>query len=54
MWNASPGGSGGSGIVVIRYQAPNQLGTGGEVTSYTESGATYWVHTFTSSGTFVS
>jgi hypothetical protein len=41
------GGSGGSGIVIIRY-AGGQRGIGGTVTS---SGG-YTIHTFTSSGTF--
>jgi hypothetical protein len=40
-------GSGGSGIVIVRY-AGAQRGTGGTVTS--SGGYTY--HTFTSSGTF--
>jgi hypothetical protein len=38
--------------VVIRYTATAQRSTGGTVTSYTSGGLTYWVHTFTSSGTF--
>jgi hypothetical protein len=41
------GGTGGSGVVIIRY-AGSQKGTGGTVTS---SGG-YTIHTFTSSGTF--
>jgi hypothetical protein len=41
------GGSGGSGLVIIRYSGA-QRGTGGTVTS--SGGLTY--HTFTSSGTF--
>jgi hypothetical protein len=45
-------GSGGSGIVVLRYASASQRGTGGTVTSYSEAGVTYFVHTFTSSGTF--
>jgi len=45
-------GAGGSGIVVIRYAAPSQIGSGGTVTSYTSGGTTYYSHTFTSSGTF--
>jgi hypothetical protein len=40
-------GSGGSGIVILRYFG-DQRGTGGTVTS---SGG-YTIHTFTSSGTF--
>lgn len=45
-------GSGGSGIVVIRYASASQRGTGGTVTSYSDAGITYFVHTFTTSGTF--
>ncbi|MCP4929990.1 MAG: LamG domain-containing protein, partial [Gammaproteobacteria bacterium] len=45
------GGTGGSGIIIIRYASTTQIGTGGTVTSYTDSGTTYQVHTFTSSGT---
>ena len=47
----STGGSGGSGVVIIRYASTTQRGTGGTVTTYT-SGSQYWVHTFTSSGTY--
>jgi hypothetical protein len=43
---------GGSGVVIVSYQNPVQVGTGGTVSSYTESGTTFWVHTFTTSGTF--
>lgn len=43
---------GGSGVVVFKYQAPLQKATGGTVTSYSSGGYTYWIHTFTSSGTF--
>jgi hypothetical protein len=43
---------GGSGIVIFKYQAPVQEATGGTVTSYSAGGYTYWIHTFTSSGTF--
>ena len=42
------GSAGGSGIVIIRYQADAQIGTGGTVSS---SGG-YIYHKFTSSGTF--
>jgi hypothetical protein len=42
-------GTGGSGIVIIRYSG-NQRGIGGTVTS--SGGYTY--HTFTESGTFIS
>jgi hypothetical protein len=43
----TPGGTGGSGIVIISY-AGAQRGTGGTVT--TSGGNT--IHTFTSSGTY--
>ena len=43
------GGNGGSGLVIISYASATQRGTGGTVTS---SGG-YFIHTFTSSGTFV-
>ena len=46
------GGLGGSGVIIISYCNPTQLGTGGTVTSYSLGGLTYWVHTFTTSGTF--
>lgn len=46
-------GAGGSGVVILAYQSTTQRATGGTVTSYTSGGFTYWVHTFTSSGTFV-
>ena len=42
------GGNGGSGIVIIRYKGP-QKATGGTITTV----GTETVHTFTSSGTFV-
>lgn len=45
-------GSGGSGIVIVSYTGVTQRATGGTVTSYSFSGINYWVHTFTSSGTF--
>jgi hypothetical protein len=38
--------------VVISYANPTQRGLGGTVTSYTSLAVTYWVHTFTTSGTF--
>lgn len=44
-------GSGGSGIVIVSYPSVTQKATGGTVTSYSSGGVTYWVHTFTSSGT---
>ena len=46
------GGNGGSGVVIISYVNPTQRGTGGTVTSYTSNSLTYWVHRFTTSGTF--
>ena len=45
-------GRGGSGIVILRYQSTRQQCNGGDITSYTAEGLTYWVHTFTSTGTF--
>lgn len=45
--------SGGSGVVIIRYASSTQRASGGTVTSYTSGSVTYWVHKFTSSGTFV-
>ena len=44
------GGAGGSGVVIVRYQAAAQIGSGGTVTS----AGGYIYHTFTSSGTFAS
>jgi hypothetical protein len=44
--------AGGSGIVILSYESPTQTATGGTVTSYSSGGDTYWVHTFTTSGTF--
>jgi hypothetical protein len=46
------GATGGSGIVIISYSSLARRGTGGAVTSYSLSGNTFWVHTFTASGTF--
>jgi hypothetical protein len=48
LYSGNGGGSGGSGIVIIRYKGP-QKATGGTVTTV----GTETVHTFTSSGTFV-
>jgi hypothetical protein len=45
-------GSGGSGVVIVRYASASQRGNGGTVTSYSDLGVTYFVHTFTSSGTY--
>jgi mucin-19 len=50
-WNGA--GNGGSGIVIISYQAAAQRATGGTVTTYVSGGTRYYVHTFTSSGTFL-
>ena len=47
------GAAGNNGVVIISYQAAYQRGTGGTVTNYVSSGSTYYVHTFTSSGTFI-
>jgi hypothetical protein len=44
--------AGGSGIVILSYSNSTQRALGGSVTSYVSSGVTYWVHTFTTSGTF--
>ena len=50
----SSSGGGGSGIVIIRYANATQRGAGGNsIASTSINGVTYWVHTFTSSGTFV-
>ena len=48
LYSGHGGGSGGSGIVIIRYKGP-QKATGGTITTV----GTETVHTFTSSGTFV-
>jgi hypothetical protein len=47
------GGSGGSGIVLLAYQSPTQRGIGGTVSSYSANGFTNWVHTFTTSTTYI-
>lgn len=44
-------GAGQGGVVILSYSSATQLATGGSVSNYTSGGATYWVHTFTSSGT---
>jgi hypothetical protein len=38
--------------VIITYSSLARRGTGGAVTSYTSGGSTFWVHSFTTSGTF--
>ena len=50
-YGSNPGGNGGSGIVIISYPGA-QRGTGGTITTYSLGGNTYYVHTFTASGTF--
>jgi hypothetical protein len=47
------GSTGTSGIAYITYSSPTQLGTGGNVWSYTQGGYTYWMHQFTSNGTYI-
>lgn len=47
------GGAGGSGICVLVYPSATQRATGGIVTTYTINNQVYWVHTFTTSGTFI-
>jgi hypothetical protein len=47
-----PGGPGGPGVVIFSYISPTQKSSGGTVTSYSLNGSTYWVHRFTSAGTF--
>lgn len=42
----------GSNSVAISYQNAKQVSTGGRITSYAADGLTYWLHTFTSTGTF--
>ena len=44
--NALPGGSGGCGIVVIRYLSNSVKATGGTITTYGSAGSQYYVHTF--------
>jgi hypothetical protein len=50
--NAAQTNFGGSGVAIVRYASASQRGTGGTVTSYSDAGITYFVHTFNSSGTF--
>ena len=47
------GGNGGTGIVVVRYAGTTTAATGGTVTSYSQGGTTYQVHTFTTSSNFI-
>jgi hypothetical protein len=51
QYGATSGGAGGSGVVIAAYASTYQRATGGTVTTYTTGGITYYVHTFTSSGT---
>lgn len=46
-------GNGGSGIVIVRYAGATTVATGGTVTSYSQGGTTYQVHTFTTSSNFI-
>ena len=52
----SGGGAGGSGVVIIAYpSAPGaQIGTGGTVTTTGTGPGLYYLHTYTTSGTFTS
>ena len=55
--NGNPGtygcGDGYDGIAILSYQSAAQVATGGSVSSYVDgNGLTWWVHSFTSSGTF--
>ena len=56
--NAGGGGdgydpsAGKNGVVILSYPSTTQRATGGNVTTYTSGGQVYWVHTFTTSGTF--
>jgi hypothetical protein len=50
---SSGGASGGSGVVIISYVSTIGVrATGGTITNYSSGGNTYYVHKFTSSGTF--
>jgi hypothetical protein len=51
QYGGTGAGSGGSGVVIAAYASPSQRATGGTVTTYTSGGITYYVHTFTTSGT---
>ena len=44
------GGTGGSGVVAVRYVGASALATGGSISSITQSGTTYQVHTFRTTG----
>ena len=43
----STGGAGTNGVVMIKYANASAQATGGTITSYTDGGTTYQVHTFT-------
>ena len=46
-------GDGYDGVVIISYMNATPRATGGNITSYTDGGGNvWWVHTFTSSGTY--
>jgi hypothetical protein len=49
---SASGQSGGSGVCILSYPSASQRATGGNVTTYTSGGQVFWVHTFTTSGTF--
>jgi hypothetical protein len=51
QYGLTAGGNGGSGVVIAAYASSYQRATGGTVTTYTNGGVQYYVHTFTSSGT---
>lgn len=44
--------TGGSGVVIVAYQNPTQLGTGGTVTPAPGNPTGYWLHTFPAPGTY--
>ena len=52
-YGGSAAGAGGSGIVIVSYPSSYQRATGGTITTYSSGGVTYYVHTFTASGTFI-
>lgn len=47
------GPSGGSGVIIISYASPVPRSISGTITSYTNNNVKYWVHTFTSSSTYI-
>jgi autotransporter-associated beta strand protein len=44
------GGNGGSGVVAVRYVGASALATGGSISSFSQTGTTYQVHTFRTTG----